>query len=229
MTVAGGGRAARELAGAGQSAGTDLPAGTVVRHLRIGLGRGEDLPADQAVLSVDERARADRFHRDDDRRRFVCARAALRRLVGETLGLEPAAVAFTTVGRGRPVLGGTAAHSGLHVSASHAGEHVVVALGTQPIGVDVELVRPQAWDLDLASRVLSPAELGYLVAAADPDLAFFRCWTRKEAFVKTGHDGLTDRLRALTLTPGPNPAGFVITDRVLEAGVHLACAHALPA
>ncbi len=229
MTVARGTTPATRPPGAEATAGLDLPAGTVVLHLRIGLGRDEDPTADLDLLSVDERARAARLHHDDDRRRFVCARAALRRLVGETLGLEPAAVAFTTVGRGRPVLGGPAAHSGLHVSASHAGEHVVVALGTQPIGVDVELVRHQAWDLDLASRVLSPAELDYLAGAADPDLAFFRCWTRKEAYVKTGHDGLTDRLRALTLTPGPNPAGFVITDRVLEAGVHLACAHALPA
>ncbi len=229
MTVAGGTTPGTRPSGAEPTAGLDLPARTVVRHLRIGLGRGEDPAADQDVLSIDERLRAVRFHHDDDRRRFVQTRMALRHLVGETLGLEPAAVAFTTVGRGRPVLSGPAAHSGLHVSASHTGDHGVVALAARPIGVDVELVRPQAWDLDLALRVLSPAELDYIAGAADRDLAFFRCWTRKEAFVKTGHDGLTDRLRALTLTPGPNPAGFVVTDRVLEAGVHLACAHALPA
>ena len=56
-------------------------------------------------LDSAERERAARFHFEEDRRRFIHGRAWLRLRVAELLGMEPAAVAFTTVGeRGKPAV-----------------------------------------------------------------------------------------------------------------------------
>ena len=56
-------------------------------------------------LDSAERERAARFHFEEDRRRFIHGRAWLRLRVAELLGMEPAAVAFTTIGeRGKPAV-----------------------------------------------------------------------------------------------------------------------------
>src|SRR5437762_912487 len=54
------------------------------------------------TLTSDERKRADEFRFDDPRRRFVIARGALRRLLGEYLGVRPTAVEISLDANGKP-------------------------------------------------------------------------------------------------------------------------------
>jgi 4'-phosphopantetheinyl transferase len=183
-----------------------------------------------ATLSPTERDRAGRFHRAEDRDRFVTARATLRRLLGERLGIEPGGITFGERGRGKPVLAEEPIGDGTHFSVSHAGGVIVIAVADRPVGVDVELVRPDAWDERMAALVLSPPELSWLAAQPDRDLAFFRCWTRKEAYAKLGDEGLVDGLRRLTLTPRPDAAAVepgsavLLTDARLGHDAVVACA-----
>jgi 4'-phosphopantetheinyl transferase len=61
------------------------------------------------------------------------------------------------------------------------------------IGVDVEQVRSD-FDLEaIARRFFSPDEQRQLAAIAPEQKpeAFFRCWTRKEAYIKATGDGLS--------------------------------------
>jgi len=46
------------------------------------------------LLTIPERARADRYRFSDDRRRSIVARAATRRFVGQALGSDPASRFF---------------------------------------------------------------------------------------------------------------------------------------
>jgi 4'-phosphopantetheinyl transferase len=195
-----------------------LPEDVVLVHLDVS---GPATASDHATISADERARAARFHHDRDRDRFVTARAALRRLLAGRLRTDAASVSFAETGRGKPVL---VPDTGLRFSVSHAGGHALLALADRPVGVDVELVRPEAWDPAMAALVLSPAELAWVREHDDPDHAFFRCWTRKEAFVKLGSAGLVDESRLLTLTPGPPVPGVMLVDDVIGAEVAVACA-----
>src|ERR1041385_6060062 len=51
-----------------------------------------------------EQRRAARFHFDRDRRRFVVARARLRELLGERLGMRPQALELVPDSNGKPAL-----------------------------------------------------------------------------------------------------------------------------
>jgi 4'-phosphopantetheinyl transferase len=148
-----------------------------------------------AGLTEEERARAGRFKFEPDTRRFVLARAALRSVLGGYLGMAPATLEFLFGDHGKPALAG--AHAALGFNLSHSGEMALVAVGWErAVGVDVEQWRELS-DLDaLARRVFAPPERAVLGALAEAERppAFFRCWTRKEAFIKATGRGLAQPL-----------------------------------
>src|SRR5438876_1219350 len=65
---------------------------------------GEAARESAALLCDDERRRARQFAFARDRRRFMAARAQLRRLLGARLGVDPRCVEFAYGRRGKPAL-----------------------------------------------------------------------------------------------------------------------------
>jgi 4'-phosphopantetheinyl transferase len=157
--------------------------------LALTLDEGE-LAALAAPLTDAERARAARFVHERDRLCSLAARGLLRELLGRYLDARPAALRIGATAAGKPILEGG---SPLAFNVSHSGELVVVALArADALGVDVEAERPLP-DLDgLARTVLAPEELAALAAHAPEErtAAFFRAWTRKEAYLKAVGEGL---------------------------------------
>ena len=164
-----------------------------------------------AGLAEDERARAARFRIERDARRFVVARSALRAVLGGYLGAAPGGLAFSYGAHGKPALGG--GHASLDFNVSHSGEVAVVAAGwRRAIGVDVEQWRPLPDLPVLAARVFAPSELTALDALAEAErpAAFFRCWTRKEAFIKATGRGLAEPLDGFAVSlAADEPARFL--------------------
>jgi 4'-phosphopantetheinyl transferase len=150
-----------------------------------------------ATMTPGERARAERFRFPRDRVRFVVGRGALRRLLGTYLRRDPARVRLTCSARGKPSLD-VEAGSSLRFNLSHSGGRAVYAVSAgRELGVDVERVEPLV-DMDaIASRFFSPRERTALSALSglDRELGFYRCWTRKEAFLKALGEGLSRPLR----------------------------------
>jgi 4'-phosphopantetheinyl transferase len=146
----------------------------------------------ERTLAPDERARADRFHFDRDRRRFIVSRAQLRMILARYVGDDPHALVFSYGSRGKPFL----AHllePPLRFNLSHSGELALVAVTSgRHIGVDIEELRSSADVRELAERFFSPQENAALCALPDTVRleAFFCCWTLKEAYVKATGDGL---------------------------------------
>lgn len=159
-----------------------------------------------ALLSPDERVRADRFLRAEDRLRFIASHAALRRLLGSSLGASPAALTFATLVYGKPVLAGAFAGR-MDFSLSHSGSRALIGLANHPIGVDVEHIRPIPDHLRIAQSHFHPDEVAALAALppAAREGGFYACWTRKEAFVKAVGAGLSMPLArfAVSLPPAP--------------------------
>ena len=56
------------------------------------------------ILSTDEQIRAERFHFEQDRNRFIIGRGTLRTILGYYLGMEPSKIQFCYSSRGKPYL-----------------------------------------------------------------------------------------------------------------------------
>jgi len=147
------------------------------------------------VLSEDERARAARFRFDHDRKRFTSGRTALRLLLAGYLKTNPEKIRFAYGPAGKPSVPDTS----LAFNLAHSGGSAILAFALDcQIGADVELIR-QINDLPaLAQFSFAPGEYQRWQAlpADQKPRAFYRCWTRKEAYLKAIGEGIANRLHA---------------------------------
>jgi 4'-phosphopantetheinyl transferase len=135
-------------------------------------------------LAKAEQSRARRFLSPVDRDRFVARRVFYRRVLGERLGLPPAAVEFHVTAHGRPYLDPA---WGVEFSTSHDVGVAVIAVTTGiRVGVDVERVRELDGALDVAASTMTEREISWLRSMPPESLSrgFLELWTRKEAVVK---------------------------------------------
>jgi 4'-phosphopantetheinyl transferase len=148
----------------------------------------------QEVLSSDEERRAARFHFAADRQRFVAARALLRIILAGFLATEPSELNFLYSRNEKPLLGPAHADSGITFNVSHSGGIALYAFAHgREVGVDVEQIRRDLEVEVIARRFFSDFEQRQLAALPESEKfdAFFRCWTRKEAYIKAIGDGLS--------------------------------------
>ena len=84
---------------------------------------------------------------------------------------------------GKPFIEG-----GLHFSISHCKEGIAVVVDDEPVGIDIEHIRPASDDL--IERVMNEEEQRLIAEASAPDRAFTKLWTQKEAIVKAQGVGI---------------------------------------
>jgi len=180
--------------------------------------------AERELLSADEQARADRFVRPRDRRRFTRCRAALREILGQLLVVRAESIRFRASGHGKPELDWEAmgavdlgGRSALQFNVSHSAGLGLIAVGMgRALGVDVEELRPISEAERIVASYFTPGEVAAFSALCEEAkaLAFLRGWTRKEAILKGlgiglaglaaqyetwfGHDALTSQFVAAT-------------------------------
>jgi len=174
----------------------------------------ERLVADEAMgeLSLDERARAARFKFPEHARRYRTARLLLRCVLAGYVYCPPRELQFGYLERGKPFLRNGA---DLQFNSSHSGEAVLIGVTRRrDIGVDVEQIRADFAVQGIARHFFSASERAALAAlpTARQHLAFFKCWTRKEAFLKATAEGLSRPLATfdVSLAPG-EPARLLAT------------------
>jgi 4'-phosphopantetheinyl transferase len=151
-------------------------------------------------LSPDERERVECYRRPVDRTRFIAARACLRRILSSYLAVAPGVVTFECGPYGKPRLTRDFATSDVHFNLAHSEELAVFAVAHgHELGVDLEQIQPNVRCLELARHFFAPEEHQSLEALATEDRiqAFYRCWTRKEAYVKAIGAGLSLPLDSL--------------------------------
>ncbi len=86
---------------------------------------------------------------------------------------------------------------GPHFNLSHCRQAIACVVSDHPVGVDVESIG--RYSESLARHVLCDAELEAVHRDPDPQLAFTRLWTQKEALVKLTGRGIDDDLPTLLL------------------------------
>jgi 4'-phosphopantetheinyl transferase len=140
-----------------------------------------------ALLSPDERERAQRLRFREDARDYAVAHALLRRELSRGSATAPAAWSFDRGAHGKPFLAGHAA-AAPSFSLSHTRGMVACAVAPPQVAVGIDVEANQR-DLDaarLAERFFAATEVAAL--AALPEHArrerFYDLWTVKEAVVK---------------------------------------------
>lgn len=172
-----------------------------------------DLPAagwhahERTLLAADERARATRFVRAADGRRWAAARGILRALLGACLDVDPGTLRFVAGTHGKPRLADQGdGLARLRFNVSHAGDRALYALALdREVGVDVELPRARAVDhVAIARRALGEAQAARLASLEPParEQAFLRAWVRWEAVLKCRGTGIGGAAEA---PGGPEP------------------------
>lgn len=160
----------------------------------------------RAVLSAEERTRADRFIRDADRSTYIVAHALARVRLSHHGPTAPADWRFDIGTHGCPsVVSSQAGTPPLAFNLSHTDGLVAVAVSRgRPVGVDVERVDRIVTE-GVAERHFAPAEVADLRALPPPAQAraFFDYWTLKEAYIKARGLGLAIPLHAFAFTLDP--------------------------
>ena len=90
------------------------------------------------------------------------------------------------------------------MSHSH-GVALLAVTEDKELGVDVEHIRADFASEDIARRFFSPRKLRLSMHSRVKTqvAAFFRCWTRKEAYIKAIGRGLSQPLDAFDVTLAP--------------------------
>lgn len=161
-------------------------------------------------LSPEECARAARFKFEADRRRFIVARAGMRKLLGCLLGEDPGKLRFAYSRWGKPYLEGEASHLGFNLSHSGDTALLVAAQGLE-LGVDLEIEREDLEPMEMGSFALSQREFQWLSEkpAALRKHAFIEIWTLKEAMLKSRGLGIGSTLQEFSVIPEtPEPRVF---------------------
>ncbi|MDZ7269356.1 MAG: 4'-phosphopantetheinyl transferase superfamily protein [candidate division KSB1 bacterium] len=168
----------------------------------------------QQSLAADEQERAGRFVFLKDCHRFLVARAALRDILSRYLHTAAGDIHFEYSEFGKPALA-RRHHSDLQFNLSHSNGLALLALTrNRRIGVDIEFLRPVQDFEQIARRFFSANEAAALfcLPAAQRPLAFFTCWTRKEAYIKAVGEGLSHPLAQFDVSLAPDqPAALLAT------------------
>ena len=157
---------------------------------------GEDVECGRCLdwLDQQERERAARFLRQQDRERYVLAHGGLRFILGLYLGLAPVRIEFSSTATGKPTLAGLRPESAaltFNLSHAHGNAMVAVAQGRE-VGVDLEMIREDVEVLKLAERFFSDREQLHVRSTAPESRSreFFHYWVAKEAVLKAEGVGL---------------------------------------
>ena len=133
-------------------------------------------PADYALLTPQEKIRASKF---------IPSRIGLRKILMRYTPKNPV-IDYTATGK--PFLKDFPT---IHFNLSHANNLTLCAVSFEyPVGIDVEDMRkPRRYDR-IAKRFFSETDYQTWLASKNPLKTFFELWTKHEAGIKAGGEGL---------------------------------------
>jgi 4'-phosphopantetheinyl transferase len=162
---------------------------------------------DSGSLSQEERERGERLLAMEKRNLFIASRGILRGILSSYLGIGPEEVRIAIANKGKPYIKHEDTTGGLTFNLSHSGDLMLVAISSRrEIGVDLEAIREELEFRGMAERYFSKDEKAELFSLPEEEQleAFYRCWTRKEAYLKGCGSGFSlpsDSFR-VSLLPG---------------------------
>ena len=163
------------------------------------------------ILSDEEQRKVERFHFDKDKKHFIVTRGVLRTILSHYLGVEPNCLQFGYSSHGKPYLAEKSKGEEICFNLSHSHSLSLYAFARRrQIGIDIEYIRPITETDRIVARFFSSHEhaIWQKLPKDQKQVAFFNCWTRKEAYIKARGEGLSLPLDQfdVSFAPGEPPA-----------------------
>ncbi len=153
-----------------------------------------DLLQLRRTLSPDEQMRAERFHFQADRNRFIARHGILRKILGHYMRVEASELRFEQGKNGKPLVAAMPGKRPVYFNISHSRGVALFAFSRDhELGVDIEHVREIPEMEQIVEQFFSENEKAFVHALPEGMKrdAFFVLWTRKEALVKENGEGLS--------------------------------------
>lgn len=154
----------------------------------------EELEEAIAALPEWRREKTLRFKHEQGRKECAFSYLLLCQALREVYGITEQPQ-FSIGEHGKPSL--VLETSDIHFNLSHCKSAIACVVAPFAVGVDIE--RIGRYDEALARHVLNDQEFSTVQQASDPQLAFTRYWTQKEAIVKLTGRGIDDDLKNILL------------------------------
>jgi len=164
-------------------------------------------------LSGDERRRSSELKFDVHQRRFVAARAGLRKILANVLGESPEALVFSYSATGKPSLSDHEGPAGLRFNLSHSEDVAMLALSWGiEVGLDLEAEGESHPSWEMALLTFNAVEIDWLTEHSTTDFsrAFLELWTLKEAVLKAEGSGLASGSEKYSVIPGSSGCARVL-------------------
>jgi len=163
------------------------------------------------LLSVEEKEKYFSFNNESYKIRKIVSRGLLRKVLGFIFENEK--IDFYYNEYGKPFL----KKNPIYFNVSHASKHVMIGLGQNPIGVDIEddffrfsLERME----NMARRFFHPQEYEVFlkVPSCEKIFYFLEVWTQKEAYLKCEGTGISQELSRIKLRKDSLNNDFLLID-----------------
>lgn len=170
--------------------------------IKISHYTAEDVASLEHVLTDSEKAKAQRFRFEKDRKRYIITHSLLRQLLSKYLNIKPLDIEFGETGRHKPIV--SFPETNLLFNISHSGDAIAIGVLNQEritsknidFGVDIELFKSSRDHRVIAKYYFSDRERFHL-DQNDTDDLFYVYWTRKEALLKASGIGLLGDIQEL--------------------------------
>lgn len=142
----------------------------------------------RSAVSAERRDASLRFQRQQDAQRSLVGELLLLHILRERYQLDADTLDMGKNSYGKPFL---IQHPHIHFNLSHAGDWIICADDSAPVGVDIEKVRPI--DFAIAERFFTSSEYKLLLDAPEQKRLqlFYTLWTLKESYIKFVGKGLS--------------------------------------
>ena len=163
-------------------------------------------------IPPERRSRIDRCTHPMTRWRELVGELLADSIIRRWLCLHTEAITIRRNPFGKPYLPD---HPGCHFNLSHSGMIVLAAVGPEPVGIDVESVRPLSKMMRIAARFFSEKERSYLETKPEHQRleAFFDLWTLKESYIKAVGTGLSRPLKSFSVVPTDDDSATLESER----------------
>jgi 4'-phosphopantetheinyl transferase len=179
-----------------------------------------DMKYFRELLSPEESKQADKFIFEKDRFRYTITHGALHILICAYTGVNEKLINYIQGKYRKPGLQ-VSSWKKLYFNLSHSGNFILYAFSWDlELGIDIEQIRDMQDSDSIIERFCSEKEKAeyFSIQKENRTQAFFKCWTRKEAYIKARGDGLYFPLNNFTVSikPDTQPALIEVKDEPLE-------------